>query len=207
MLEFILFFIIECITVITYYFVIFYKLLLLIMQTIFYFNCWYYFPFIKPFLLFLSPYININIQQGIIEIPSLISYPKPILSEFLELFDKLNFSKESAIKKNYNLDLELFTNQYDLNNLINDYFEFIIVYIWVFFPIILYIGLIYFLHGLLGLYSAYVDYFQKNSDQVKTLRGALPALFIFYFLIFIIFVLLFFFFNLYLIYILWFVYI
>ena len=204
MFDSILLFIVNSITAVTYYFVIFYKLLLLIMQTIFYFNCWYYFPVIKPFLLFLSPYININIQQGIIEIPSLISYPKPIWSEFLELFDKLNFSKESAIQKNYNLDLDLFTN---LNNLMNDYFEFIIVYIWVFFPIILYIGLIYFLHGLFGLYSAYVDYFQKNSDQVKTLRGALPALFIFYFLIFIIFVLLFFFFNLYLIYILWFVYI
>jgi hypothetical protein len=78
---------------------------------------------------------------------------------------------------------------------------------WFFLPICLYLFIIYFLHALLGLYSAYVDYFQKNPDHFQSMRGFLPSVFIFYFLIFICTVIIFYCFTLYLYNIIWFLFI
>jgi hypothetical protein len=78
---------------------------------------------------------------------------------------------------------------------------------WFFLPICLYLFIIYFLHALLGLYSAYVDYFQKNPDHLDSMRAFLPAVFIFYFIIFIISVIILYFFLLYLSHIIWFLFI
>ena len=100
-----------------------------------------------------------------------------------------------------------FVDQFDFSILIERIIEFFLVYNWLFLPIILYFLIIYFLHAFLGLYSAYVDYFQKNPDHLTSMRAFLPAVFIFYFIIFIIFVGIIYFFKLYLFKILWFLFI
>lgn len=195
MFDSILLFIANCSTAVTYYFVIFYKLLLLIMQIIFY--C-YYFPYLKPFLPLFSK-DNLSSYFGIKETPGL-NLNEKFYSEIIE-------SSEPFLKEIDNPESDSFFDKYDFSNVFNSYFDYIDFYFWILLPIILYFFLIYFLHGMFGLYSAYVDYFQKNPNHVDSMRGFLPALFIFYFLIFIIFGLIFFFLNLYLIYILWFVFI
>lgn len=194
MFESILVFIVNCITAVTYYFVIFYKLLLLIMQI--YFYC--YFPFLTPFLpLILSLRDNI-LSLGTEETPGL-NLNEEIYSNFID-------SSEPFVKEIENPESDSFFDKYDYSNLINFYFDYINIYVWILLPIILYFLLIFFLHGLLGLYSAYVDYFQKNPNHVSTMRGFLPALFIFYFLLFVIISFFLFLYSLYLIYILWFMF-
>lgn len=98
-------------------------------------------------------------------------------------------------------------NEYNFNNLIDFFYDFINVYIWFFFPFLIVIILLYSIHGLLGLYSAYIDYFQKNMDHVNSYRAFIPILFIFLLIIFIFFSLIFFFYIFKLIYILWFLFI
>ncbi len=100
-----------------------------------------------------------------------------------------------------------FLDQYDFSELLEELIEFIYIYKWFLLPIVLYFVFIYTLHGILGLYSAYVDYFQKNPDHFQSIRAIFPAIFIFYFIIFIFFSLIYFFFILYLHYILWFLFI
>lgn len=204
MFEALILFISNCIATITHYLVILLKLLLLIMQTNF--NCYYsYISFILSWLKSFTLYSKLC-ELFLPIIPTLKPKNIKVKDEFFLDMAKYDFS-EPFFKKVEKPNSDSFFDQYDYSNLLYFYFDFIDIYFWYFFPIILYIFLIYFLHGMLGLYSAYVDYFQKNPDHVESLRGVLPALFIFYFLIFIIVALFFFFLNLYLIYILWFVFI
>jgi hypothetical protein len=77
---------------------------------------------------------------------------------------------------------------------------------WILFPIFLYFSFIYMLHAILGLYSVYVDYFQKNPLHMSTLRALLPGMFIFYLIMFIFSSLFFFALILYLHHILWFLF-
>jgi succinate dehydrogenase hydrophobic anchor subunit len=100
-----------------------------------------------------------------------------------------------------------FFDRYDFSELFQHFLEFFYIYRWFLLPIVLYFLLIYVLHGILGLYSAYVDYFQKNPDHFESPRAFVPAIFIFYLLIFIFFALIYFFCFLYLHYILWFLFI
>lgn len=99
-------------------------------------------------------------------------------------------------------------NPEDFNELVEKIFDYFYSYNWwIFFPICLYLFIIYFLHSIFGLYSAYVDYFQKNPDHFESMRGFLPALFFFLFLFFIVVVINLFFLMLYLHHILWFLFI
>ena len=95
----------------------------------------------------------------------------------------------------------------DESDLVEQLIELLAIYKWFLLPICLYFFIIYILHGLLGIYSAYVDYFQKNPEHFQSFRAILPAIFIFYFLIFIFFVLIFYFIILLFHYILWFLFI
>lgn len=164
------------------------KITLLIMQIILYY-CHYFIMYIKTIL------FDIHIK----ETPGLILNSN-FYSEIIE-------NSEPFFKEIDNPESDSFFDKYDFSNIYNLYFDYIDFYFWILLPIILYFFLIYFLHGMFGLYSAYVDYFQKNPNHVDSMRGFLPALFIFYFLIFIIFSIFFFSISLYLIYILWFVFI
>lgn len=167
------------------------KLFLLIMQIFFYCLMTY---IIRPFLsLFNSSGIGIKETPG-------LNLNSNFYSEIIE-------NSEPFLKEIDNPESDSFFDKYDFSNIYNSYFDYIDFYFWILLPIILYFFLIYFLHGMFGLYSAYVDYFQKNPNHVDSMRGFLPALFIFYFLIFIIFSIFFFSISLYLIYILWFVFI
>jgi hypothetical protein len=162
--------------------VIFFKLLLLNMQTFFY---W------------------------VLNVSNLIEYFGIKKSVNLNTTIDINFENNSIdmfIKKIEKPKSNDFFEQYDFINLFEQLIEFIYVYKWFLLPIFLYFVLIYILHCVLGLYSAYVDYFQKNPDHFQSIRAVFPAIFIFYFLIFVFFALIYFFIILYLHYILWFLF-
>jgi hypothetical protein len=143
------------------------------------------------------------------------------LSNFIEYFGikkssdlntKLDLTFENTLVDTFIKKVEKpksndFFEQYDFSSLFEYLIEFIYIYKWFLLPICLYFILIYILHGVLGLYSAYVDYFQKNPDHFQSIRAILPAIFIFYFLIFVFFSVIYFFLFLYLHYILWFLFI
>lgn len=101
------------------------------------------------------------------------------------------------------IELTFFNEDSDL---LQQFLEFLVIAKWFLLPICLYFLILYIFHALLGLYSAYVDYFQKNPDHLQSFRGILPAIFIFYFLIFIFFALIFTFLILLFHYILWFLF-
>ena len=162
------------------------KLTLLTMQIIFYCIMTYIIPFISLYLLGIKETPGLNLNSN-------------FYSEIIE-------NSEPFLKEIDNPESDSFFDKYDFSNIYNSYFDYIDFYFWILLPIILYFFLIYFLHGMFGLYSAYVDYFQKNPNHVSTMRGFLPALFIFYFLFFIIISFFFFLYSLYLIYILWFMF-
>ena len=113
----------------------------------------------------------------------------------------------SLIKKIDEPKSDFIGDQYDIRGLVEQFMEYFYVYKWFLLPICLYLMVIYILHSIFGLYSAYVDYYQKNPDHIESIRALLPALFIFYFIIFIFFALIYFCLLLYLHYILWFLFI
>src|SRR3990167_7896619 len=156
------------------------ELLLLTMQTIFY---WFFTSFKT---------INVTVIEffGIKRSVNLNT-----LNDIIFETDQINFIKKVEKPKS-----DDFFEQYD-------FIELFYIYQWFLLPIVLYFILIYVLHGILGLYSAYVDYFQKNPDHFESPRAFVPAIFIFYLLIFIFFSLIYFFCFLYLHYILWFLFI
>lgn len=163
------------------------ELLLLIMQTIFY---WFFTSFKT---------INVTVIEffGIKRSVNLNT-----LNDIIFETDQINFIKKVEKPKS-----DDFFEQYDFSELFQHFIEFFYIYQWFLLPIVLYFILIYVLHGILGLYSAYVDYFQKNPDHFESPRAFVPAIFIFYLLIFIFFSLIYFFCFLYLHYILWFLFI
>lgn len=100
-----------------------------------------------------------------------------------------------------------FFEQYEITELLETFVDFIYIYQWFLLPICIYFSLIYILHGILGLYSVYVDYFQKNPDHVESIRAIVIAAFVFYLLLFIFCSIIYFFCFLYLHYIIWFLFI
>lgn len=114
---------------------------------------------------------------------------------------------KNLVKKNEFSNSDSFIDRYDYTGLLEFVMEFFFIYKWFMLPFILFIGFIYTCHGLFGLYSAYVDYFQKNPDHINSYRAFIPAFSIFLFFIFIFFSLIFYLFILYLNYILWFLFI
>ena len=111
--------------------------------------------------------------------------------------EKIIFIKESDRSS------DLFIDQFDFTYLFEMFPDFFSIYIWLFFILIFYCSIIYIFHGILGLYSVYVDYFQKNPDHIESFRGFLPMFFIVYFLIFIFFGFFYFCFLAYSYYLLW----
>jgi hypothetical protein len=111
------------------------------------------------------------------------------------------------IESNENINSDEIPNDWisesDLNFLLEIVIEFFYIGKWILLPICLYFSFIYMLHAILGLYSVYVDYFQKNPDHSSAIRAFLPAMFIFYLILFIFSSLIFFSLSLYLHYILW----
>jgi hypothetical protein len=123
---------------------------------------------------------------------------KAICNDYLNDYDeKIIFIKETDRSS------DLFIDQFDFTYLFEIFTEFSSIYIWLFFLLIFYCIIIYILHSILGLYSVYVDYFQKNPDHVESFRGFLPMLFIFYFFIFVFFGFFYFCFLVYFYYLLW----
>src|SRR3990167_5530605 len=156
------------------------ELLLLTMQTIFY---WFFTSFKT---------INVTVIEffGIKRSVNLNT-----LNDIIFETDQINFIKKVEKPKS-----DDFFEQYDFSELFQHFIEFFYIYQWFLLPIVLYFILIYVLHGILGLYSAYVDYFQKNPDHFESPRAFVPAIFIFYLLIFIFFSLIYFMVFIYLIY-------
>lgn len=125
----------------------------------------------------------------------------------------ISFNKEndSKILKNMSDDIEnndiIFDTFTDLVN--GDTSQTIMNFssFWVLFPILFILGSIVFLHAIFGLYSVYVDYFQKNDFHIGFMTPFLP-IYGFYVIVFFI-ILSYFLFctTLYYIYILWFIYI
>jgi hypothetical protein len=111
------------------------------------------------------------------------------------------------IKKDENPDSDSILDQYDYTGLMEFFMEFIFVYKWFMLPFVLFIALLHISHGLFGLYSAYVDYFQKNPDHIDSYRAFIPVFSISLFFVFVFFGLFFFTFSLYLKYIIWFLFI
>ena len=101
--------------------------------------------------------------------------------------EKIIFIKESDRSS------DLFIDQFDFTYLFEMFPDFFSIYIWLFFILVFYCSIIYIFHGILGLYSVYVDYFQKNPSHIDSYRAAIPAVFIFYLLLFIFTSLIFFF--------------
>lgn len=126
-------------------------------------------------------------------------------------FENINFEKKNIINSTFVEKSERcsdsFIDQFDFTYLLVDFIpEFYLIYIWIFFFFLFFFALIYMIHAILGLYSVYVDYFQKNPDHVDSFRGFIPMLFIVYFLIFIFFALFYFGCLVYLSYLLWFLF-
>lgn len=118
--------------------------------------------------------------------------------------DYLNNEDERIIFiKESDRSSELFIDQFDFTYLFEIFPEFCSIYIWLFFVLVFYCIIVYIFHSILGLYSVYVDYFQKNPDHVESFRGFLPMFFIFYFLIFVFFGFFYFCFLVYSYYLLW----
>lgn len=174
--------------------------------------------------------LNLPFEVLVILCELLLLIMQTIFYWFLNILSTINFFECFGIKKSVNLntlnDISFETNQintfmkkvempksddffeqYDFSDLFEQLLEFFYIYKWFLLPIVLYFILIYVLHCILGLYSAYVDYFQKNPDHFQSPRAFFPAIFFFYLLIFIFFSLIYFFFLLYLHYILWFLFI
>jgi hypothetical protein len=170
--------------------VIFFKLLLLNMQIFFYWIFTNIYMFVK--------HINIMDYMWFFGV-------KKSTNLNTDLYFDLDENPVNLwIQKVENPKSDEFFDQYDFSKLIEQFFEFFFIYKWFLLPICLYLFLLYILHAILGLYSAYVDYFQKNPDHFDSMRAILPAIFIFYLIIFIFFALILFFCLLYLHYIIWF---
>jgi hypothetical protein len=174
-----------------------------------------------PFIISLLLNMQINFNNIFDFIHSLYMINKYVINQYIlyncfgntrsenlntHLIIEFEYTDESFFyKKKINSNSDTIFDQYDFTILFNYFIEFIYIYKWFLLPLILYIIIIYLLHTLLGLYSVYVDYFQKNPSHIDSYRAAIPAVFIFYLLLFIFTSLIFFFFNLYLIYLIWFV--
>jgi hypothetical protein len=107
-----------------------------------------------------------------------------IMNINITFIDDKWFSEETDsnnIKEFYELNSSWFES-FNYIDIINNFF--CSFYIWFLIPLFLCIVLIYFLHSIGGLYSAYVDYFQKNPDHFNSYRAFIPAFFFFFFLIF-----------------------
>lgn len=109
----------------------------------------------------------------------------------------------SLIKKIDEPKSDFIGDQYDIRGLVEQFMEYFYVYKWFLLPICLYLMVIYILHSIFGLYSAYVDYYQKNPDHFSSARGFIPALFILFLFLFSFFSIFFFVKIQYLKYFLW----
>ena len=120
-----------------------------------------------------------------------------VIIEFIEFIKKKDFEG----LWNYII------NECDFDKILVFYIEFKYYHFWMILPFMLLLGYIFALHAFFGLYSVYVDYFQKNPDHFYSYRGFIPALCIFVYLCFLILSLIFFFSSTYLLYITWFLFI
>jgi len=127
-----------------------------------------------------------------------------IMSSNISFIDNKWFLNENGYNNIEELD-KVWYESFNFIDIINCFFY--SFYTWLFIPLLLCIGLIYFLHSIGGLYSAYVDYFQKNPDHFNSFRAFIPAFFFFFFLVFSVFSLIVFTEIQYLKYFLWFLFI
>ena len=166
--------------------VIYNKLLLLNMEIIFNIG----FNYIHDLL------INLNFQ---------IKYFNIMNNNIIFLDEQFFFDSDNSINNN---EFKINENWYEsvdwIDLIINFFYS---VYAWVFMPLLLCIILVYILHSIGGLYSAYVDYYQKNPDHFNSSRGFIPAFFIFFLFLFTFFSIIFFILIQYLKYFLWFLFI
>lgn len=104
---------------------------------------------------------NIDFLGIYIESIEPIRYIYIIIGMLIYFYFVFFYKPESDENINIDETPNNFISEADLNFLLELVLEFFYIGKWILLPICLYFSFIYILHAILGLYSVYVDYFQK----------------------------------------------